>query len=209
MPTHPRTPLRAVAVSLVALILSAAPHALAADTWAWFAEPFEVEVATEHPQAGAITGRIVVGPQAVRTEWHVGGMVQVSVARLAGDAVAYVTLLPDGSVQSFTLTGADAHEMLVQGYVAAVTEPEDARHPCTRSPDTHRCSFEAQETVDARSLERWRIEADDRSGQSVWQLFWFDREAGLVVRALDQTGAELVFSGHARGGIDPAEFELP
>lgn len=196
----------ALAVALAAAVFG---PVLAADSWAWFAEPFAVEVATVHPQAGPISGLIIVGAQAVRTEWHVGGMVQVSVARLAGDAVAYDTLLPDGSLQSFTLSGADAHEMLVHGYVAAVTEPEDPRHPCTRSPTTHRCSFEAEETVDGQPLERWRLEADDRAGQSVSQLFWFDRAAGRVVRALDQTGAELVFTGHARGDAEPGAFTLP
>lgn len=209
MPTSTRTTRRLLASLLTAISAASAGQALGADSWAWFAEPFTVEVATVHPQAGPIGGLIIVGAQAVRTEWYVGGMVQVSVARLAGDAVAYDTLLPDGSLQSFTLSGADAHEILVHGYVAAVTEPEDPRHPCTRSPTTHRCSFEAEETVDGRPLERWRLEADDRAGQSVAQLFWFDRATGLVVRALDQTGAELVFTGHARGDAEPGAFMLP
>ncbi len=181
----------------------------AADTWVWFAEPFSVEVASVHPEAGAMEGTIVVDAHAVRTEWRFSGMEQVVVARPEGETVRLRMVVPGAGIQELVLTGSDAYEHLVHGYVAVVTAPEDPRHPCTRSPGTHRCSFEGDETIDGRDLERWRIEADDRAGGVHGQWFWFDRAAGVVVAALDDTGAELTFSGHRRGPVDPSAFELP
>ena len=180
-----------------------------APSWSWFAEPFSVRVATVHPQAGPMEGLIVVDADAVRTEWSVGGMLQVSVARPEGAGVRLRSLMPDGSVADFLLTGVDAYEVLVQGYVAAVTPPEDPRHPCVASPSTHRCERQADETVDGRALERWRIESDTRDGAVHGQLFWFDRAAGVVVRALDDGGADLRFSDHRRVPLDAGAFELP
>ena len=195
----------AILVSLLAL-LAASAHA---QSWSWFAEPFSVRVAMTHPQAGPMEGVVVVDAQAVRTEWSFGGMVQVSVARPEGDGVRVRSLMPDGSVVDLWLTGVDAYELLVQGYVAAVTPPEDPLHPCTASAGTHRCTRQAEETVDGRVLERWRIESDTRDGAVHGQVFWFDRAAGLVVRALDDGGADLRFSDHRRGPVDPEAFELP
>jgi len=195
--------------ALLALLPPSFAATAHAQAWSWFAEPFSVRVSTVHPQAGAIEGLIVVDAQAVRTEWSVGGMVQVSVARPEGDGARYRSLMPDGSVVEAVLTGADAYELLVQGYVAAVTPPEDPRHPCSASPETHRCTLQAEETVDGRVLERWRIESDTRDGAVHGQLFWFDRAAGLVVRALDDSGADLRFSDHRRGPVDPGAFGLP
>ena len=195
----------AILVSLLALLAGSA-HA---QSWSWFAEPFSVRVSTVHPQAGAIEGLIVVDAGAVRTEWSVGGMVQVSVARPEGDGVRYRSLMPDGSVVEAVLTGVDAYELLVQGYVAAVTSPEDPRHPCTASPDTHRCARQSEEMVDGRVFERWRIESDTRDGAVHGQLFWFDRAGGVVVRALDDGGADLRFTDHRRGPVDAGAFELP
>jgi len=205
-------PNRVARHALFALLASLPPSFAAtahAQAWSWFAEPFSVRVSTVHPQAGAIEGRIVVDAGAVRTEWSVGGMVQVSVARPEGDGARYRSLMPDGSVVEAVLTGADAYELLVQGYVAAVTPPEDPRHPCSASRETHRCALQAEETVDGRVLERWRIESDTRDGAVHGQLFWFDRAAGLVVRALDDSGADLRFSDHRRGPVDPGAFDLP
>ena len=203
-----RSPLH-VRPTLVALLLAVVAGSAQAETWSWFSEPFSVRVTTIHPQAGSMEGLIVVDAHAVRTEWVVGGMTQVSVQRPEGAGARVRSLMPDGSVAEFVLTGVDAYELVVQGYVAAVTPPEDSRHPCTATPETHRCAFEAEETVDGRSLERWRIESDTRDGAVHGQLFWFDRATGLVVRALDDGGADLRFSDHRRGPVDPAAFELP
>ena len=197
---------RLALLAALPVLLAATAHA---QSWSWFAEPFSVRVATAHPQAGPMEGLIVVAADAVRTEWSVGGMLQVSVARPEGDGVRLRSALPDGSVADLLLTGVDAYELLVQGYVAAVTPPEDPRHPCSASPDTHRCALQAEETVDGRTLERWRIESDTRDGAVHGQLFWFDRADGVVVRALDDTGADLRFSDHRRGPVDAAAFELP
>lgn len=209
MPNRRRTSRRPVTPLLAVACLLVFGTAGAADTWAWFAEPFSVEVATMHPEAGAMEGTIVVDATAVRTEWRFAGMEQVVVARPEGEGVRLSMLVPGAGVQEVLLSGADAFEHLVHGYVAAVTAPEDPRHPCTRSPETHRCTFEGDETVDGRDLERWRIDASARDGSSRGQWFWFDRAAGLVVAALDDTGAELTFSDHRRGPVDPAAFELP
>ncbi len=195
--------------ALLALLPPSFAATARAQAWSWFAEPFSVRVATVHPQAGPVEGLVVVDAQAVRTEWSVAGMVQVSVALPEDEGARYRSLMPDGSVVEAVLTGADAYELLVQGYVAAVTPPEDPRHPCTASPDTHRCELQADETVDGRALERWRIESDTRDGAVHGQLFWFDRAAGLVVRALDDSGADLRFSDHRRGPVDPGAFDLP
>ena len=208
-PSRSVRPSSSVCLMLVALLLALAVGSAHAETWSWFVEPFSVRVATTHPQAGPMEGLIVVGADAVRTEWSIGGMLQVSVARPAGDAVRLKALLPGGGVHEVLLTGPDAYELLVQGYVAAVTPPEDPRHPCTATPDTHRCAFEAEETIDGLTLERWRIESPGRDGAPHAQTFWFDRSAGLVMRALDATGADLRFSDHQRGPVDPAAFELP
>lgn len=190
--------------------LLAAPFALAQGaTWSWFAEPFEVRVLADHPQAGPMEGRIVVAADAVRVEWRVAGVPQVSVARPEGDGVRLWLGMPDGSVNEVLLGGVDAFEWRVHGYVAAVTAPDDPRHPCTATPDTHRCAREGDETVDGRPLERWRIEADTRDGGTHAQTFWFDRAEGVVVRALDETGADLRFVDHRRGPVDPAAFDLP
>jgi hypothetical protein len=197
---------RLALLAVLPVLLAANAHA---QSWSWFAEPFSVRVATVHPQAGAMEGLIVVGADAVRTEWSVGGMLQVSVARLEGDGVRLHSSLPDGSVAELLLTGVDAYELLVQGYVAAVTPPEDPRHPCSASPDTHRCALQGEETVDGRALERWRIESDTRDGAVHGQQFWFDRADGVVVRALDDAGADLRFSDHRRGPVDAGVFELP
>jgi hypothetical protein len=205
----PRLLARHALFALLALLPPSFAATAHAQAWSWFAEPFSVRVSTVHPQAGAIEGLIVVDFGAVRTEWSVAGMVQVSVARPEGDGARYRSLMPDGSVVEAVLTGADAYELLVQGYVAAVTPPEDPRHPCTASPKTHRCTLQAEETVDGRVLERWRIESDTRDGAVHGQLFWFDRAAGLVVRALDDSGADLRFSDHRRGPVDPGAFDLP
>ena len=197
---------RLMLLAVLSLPFAASAHA---QPWSWFAEPFSVRVATVHPQAGTVEGLIVVDADAVRTEWSFGGMLQVSVARPEGDSVRLRSLMADGSVADFLLTGVDAYELLVQGYVAAVTPPEDPRHPCVASPNTHRCERQADETVGGRSLERWRIEADTRDGAVHGQLFWFDRAAGVVVRALDDGGADLRFSDHRRGPVDAGAFELP
>ncbi len=194
------------AAMVFVLALAALAHA---GTWSWFVEPFSVDLATTHPEAGAMQGRIVVDAHALRTEWTIGGMVQVTIAKPEGDAVRVWALLPDGSASAFVLTGTDAYELLVQGYVPVVTAPEDPRHPCTASPETHRCTFEADEVIDGRTLERWRIASDTRDGRVHGQQFWFDREAELVMRALDDTGADLVFSNHQRGPVDQAAFEVP
>lgn len=170
--------------ALLALLPPSFAATARAQAWSWFAEPFSVRVATVHPQAGPVEGLVVVDAQAVRTEWSVAGMVQVSVALPEDEGARYRSLMPDGSVVEAVLTGADAYELLVQGYVAAVTPPEHPRHPCTASPDT-------------------------RDGAVHGQLFWFDRAAGLVVRALDDSGADLRFSDHRRGPVDPGAFDLP
>ncbi|MBW6455582.1 MAG: hypothetical protein K0A98_06830 [Trueperaceae bacterium] len=196
-------------LALLAVLSSILPASAQAQSWSWFAEPYSVRVATVHPQAGAMEGLIVVDADAVRTEWSFGGMLQVSVARPEGDGVRLRSLMPDGSVADVLLTGVAAYELLVQGYVAAVTPPEDPRHPCSASPDTHRCALQAEETLDGRALERWRIESDTRDGGVHGQLFWFDRAAGVVVRALDDAGADLRFSDHRRGPVDAGAFELP
>jgi len=47
------------------------------------------------------------------------------------------------------------------------------------------------------------------AGGTVGQLFRCDRDAGLVVQALADAGADLVFSDHVRGPVDPAQFEVP
>ncbi len=47
------------------------------------------------------------------------------------------------------------------------------------------------------------------AGGTVREPFWYDRDAGLVVRALDDAGADLVLSDHGRGPVDPARFEVP
>lgn len=193
---------------LVAIAL-ATPSATAADAWSWFAEPFSVEVTTVHPEAGAMDGTIVVDAHAVRTEWRFAGMEQVTVARPEGDSVRLRMVVPGSGTQEVVLTGSDAFEHLVHGYVAAVTAPDDPRHPCTRSPDTHRCTFEGEEVIDGRTLERWRIDADARDGSTYGQWFWFDRGAGVVVSALDDSGAEFSFRAHQRGSVDPAAFDLP
>jgi len=206
MPSRLARRVRLVPVVLLPILVAAVAHAQA---WSWFAEPFSVRVASAHPQAGTMEGLIVVDANAVRTEWSVGGMVQVTVARPEGAAVRLRSLMPDGSVTEFVLTGVDAYELLVQGYVAAVTPPEDPRHPCVASPDTHRCEHQADETVDGLALERWRIESDTRAGAVHGQAFWFDRAAGVVVRALDDGGADLRFFDHRPGPVDPGAFELP
>ena len=205
----PRRLARLVRFALLVLLPPSVAATAHAQAWSWFAEPFSVRVAMAHPQAGPMEGVIVVDAQAVRTEWSFGGMVQVSVARPEGDGVRVRSLMPDGSVVDLMLTGVDAYELLVQGYVAAVTPPEDSLHPCTASPGTHRCSLQAEESVDGRVLERWRIESDTRAGAVHGQLFWFDRATGLVMRALDDGGADLRFSDHRRGPIDPGAFDLP
>lgn len=197
---------RIACIAVLPLLFAASAHAQA---WPWFAEPFTVRVATVHPQAGPMDGLIVVDAEAVRTEWSIGGTLQVSVARPEGDGVRLRSLMPDGTVVDLLLSGADAYELLIQGYVAAVTPPEDPRHPCVASPTTHRCVRQTDETVDGRTLERWRIESDTRDGAVHGQLFWFDRADGVVVRALDDNGAELRFSDHRRGPVDPAAFALP
>ena len=206
MPCRVAYPARLALLVALPALLAASAHA---QSWSWFVEPFSVRVATVHPQAGAMEGLIVVDAGAVRTEWSVGGMVQVSVARPDGDGVRYRSLMPDGSVVEAVLTGADAYELVVQGYVAAVTSPEDPRHPCTASPETHRCALQAEETVDGQVLERWRIESDTRDGAVHGQLFWYDRAAGVVVRALDDGGADLRFTDPRRGPVDAGAFELP
>jgi hypothetical protein len=197
---------RLALLALLPVLFAATAHA---QSWSWFAEPYSVRVATVHPQAGPMEGLIVVDADAVRTEWSIGGMLQVSVARPEGDGVRLRSLMPDGSVADLLLTGVDAYELLVQGYVAAVTPPEDERHPCVASPATHRCEHQADETVDGRVLERWRIESDTRDGAVHGQLFWFDRTAGVVVRALDDAGADLRFSDHRRGPVEAGVFDLP
>ncbi len=78
----------------------------------------------------------------------------------AAEAAPPATLIPDGTTQSFTLTGPDTYEPLVQGVVEG----------------------------------RW---------------FWFDRGAGLVVKGLDGSGTELMYSGHRRGPVDQSAFEVP
>ena len=206
---RPRMARRVVMALVGAAILVLGGAAVAADTWAWFAEPFSVEVATVHPEAGAMEGTIVVDAHAVRTEWRFAGMVQVTVARPEGATVRLRMAVPGAGTQEIVLSGPDAYEHLVHGYVAAVTAPEDPRHPCTRSPETHRCTFEGDETIDGRDLERWRIDADARDGSVHGQWFWFERSTGLVMAALDDTGAELTFSDHQRGPVDPGAFELP
>ena len=208
MRTTSRPPHAAAIVGSL-LIASLFASSALAGTWAWFAEPFTVRVQTAHPEAGPVEGVIVVDAQAVRTEWSLGGMLQVMIARPEGAMVRMWASTPDGSFVAFELTGSDAYELLVHGYVAAVTAPEDPRHPCSASPATHRCTFQAEEQVDGRSLERWRIESTARDGAAVGQLFWYDRDAGLVVRALDDAGADLVFSDHVRGPVDPAQFDVP
>ena len=209
MPNRRRTSRRLVTPLVAIAGLLALGTVSAADTWAWFAEPFSVEVLTMHPEAGTIEGTIVVDAHAVRTEWRFAGLVQVVVARPEGGSVRLRMVVPGAGTQEVVLSGADAHEHLVHGYVAAVTAPDDPSHPCVRSPDTHRCTFEAQETIEGRDLERWRIDASARDGSTHGQWFWFDRQSGLVVAALDDTGAELTFSDHRRGPVDPAAFELP
>ncbi len=205
----PPATLLAVPACLLAVAVLALAGAASAETWSWFAEPFSVDVHMSHPDTGAMAGTIVVDAHAVRTEWRIAGTEQVTVAMPDGDSVRMWALLPDGSTQSFTLTGPDTHELLVHGYIAAVTEPEDPRHPCTRSPETHRCTFEADETVDGSVLERWRIEVDGRDGGAHGRWFWFDRGAGLVVKGLDDAGTELTYSGHRRGPVDQSAFEVP
>lgn len=199
---------RAVACAL-ALLIAAPPARAQAGTWSWFAEPFEVRVATDHPQAGPMEGRIVVAAEAVRVEWWVAGTHQLSVARPEGDGVRLRMVATGVGPQDVLLTGDDAFEWRVQGYVAAVTPPDDPRHPCVATPETHRCTREGDETLDGRAVERWRLEGLTRGGGRHGQTFWFDRAAGVVVRALDETGADLRFFDHRRGPIDPGAFDLP
>lgn len=202
-----RTPMVVVVAAACATLLGAAQAA----TWAWFAEPFAVEVEAEHPQAGAMQGRIEVAEGAVRTEWRFGGTTQVQLQRLSDDGASVVitTVMPDGTAVEATVAGAEAYELLVHGYVTAVTAPDDPRHPCVRTPATHRCALEEEETVDGARLERWRLEVDDRSGTASVQRFWFDRAAGTVVRVLDHAGVDMRFDAHERGPVASERFELP
>jgi hypothetical protein len=203
---HPRPVRRSAFFVLVAVLAATA----AAQGWSWFVEPFSVRVTTVHPQAGAIEGLLVIGEHAVRNEWTVAGQVSATVLRLdPPDAAVMWTFLPEGLYLEQRLAYADAPELFDEGYVAAVTAPDDPRHVCVRNPDVHRCAFVANETVGGRGLERWRIEAAGRDGVLRGQSFWFDRSAGVVVRALDDTGADLAFSDHRRGPVDPAAFEVP
>lgn len=88
---------------------------------------------------------------------------------------------------------------------SALNTPTSRPH----TPARLRRTFEAEEPVDGRSLEGRRIESTARDGGVADQLFWYDRDAGLVMRALDDAGADVAFSEHVRGPVDPAQFEVP
>jgi hypothetical protein len=201
----PGTRRRALACLVAALLAGSA----SAESWSWFVEPFTVSLATEHPQAGPMEGVLYVSASAVRSDWTQAGQTFVTVLHLDGDGAIMWAFMPDGTYLESRLAYGDAPELFDQGYVAAVTDPDDPRHPCVATPEIHRCEMRGTETVDGRELERWRIEAEGQGGAARGQDFWFDRAAGVVVRAVDDSGATITYLEHRAGPVDASVFEVP
>jgi hypothetical protein len=191
---------------LVAALLGPVAHG---QTWSWFVEPFSVEMVMVSPEFGRSDGALYVERADVRLEMSMVGMTQVMLLRLLEDGVLLRVLLPDGSYVEQHHGLGDLPEVVVQGYVAAVTAPDDPRHPCVRSPEVHRCTLVGEEPVDGRPVERWRLDAEDGDGSSHGQYFLFDRTAGFVIGAEDDTGVVITYAGHD-AAPQPAElFEVP